>query len=117
MSPVKFTKSTKGKFPFSTFDFNNLQNLIENISLDIILEAKANHEFITRTGNLERSIKNTIKLGKNKIISRFILDNMIANYGKYIHNGFKSWKPDKFLENSFNHHVKNLKQLLKQKIK
>lgn len=114
---IKLKKIHEDKFPFSNFGFKKLQNIIEKISLEIVLEAKANHRFISRSNNLERSIINTLIIKKNKIISNFKLDNRIANYGKYIHNGFKSWKSDLFLENAINNSVKNLKQLIKQKIK
>ena len=103
--------------PFSKFGFEKLVNVLENISLDIVLEAKASHRFTSRSNNLERSIRNRIEQKHNKIISFFTLDNRIANYGKYIHEGFRSWKPDPFLFNAIDNKTKNLKKLITQKVK
>jgi hypothetical protein len=115
--PVNIKKIQRGSVPFSRFGFKKLKDTIEKVSLDIVLEAKAQHRFTARTGNLERSIKNRVTAEANKILSIFELDNKIANYGKFIHNGFRSWKPDPFLEDSFNKHIKRLKKLLKDKMK
>ncbi len=114
---ITFKKIKSIEIPFSRFSFKKLQGLVEKISLDIVLEAKANHRFESRTNQLERSISNNIKTSKHKILSTFFLDDRIANYGKYIHGGFKSWKPDPFLEDAFDKHIKLLKQLIRQKMK
>jgi hypothetical protein len=95
--PIKFKKVYQGHIPFSKLKFNDLVKLVENVSFDIVIEAKRTHRFKAQTGNLERSVKNNIETKQNRIISIFQLDNKIANYGKYIHNGFRSWKPDPFL--------------------
>jgi len=113
---VKFKKIKQDPFPFSKFGFKKLQNLVENISLDIVLEAKAHHKFEPRSGDLERSVMNHIKISKNKIISVFKLEDRIADYGKWIHGGFHSWKADKFLEKPFEKKTKQLKKLIKQKM-
>ena len=115
--PVIIRKIQSGSIPFSRFGFRKLKDTIEKVSMDIVLEAKAHHRFESRSNNLEKSIKNKIKTGANKISSSFYFDNRIANYGKFIHEGFKSWKPDKFLEDSFNKHINMLKKLLKNKMK
>ena len=115
--PVRIRKIQSGSVPFSRFGFRKLKETVEKVSKDIILEAKAQHRFTARSGNLERSIKNQIKAEPNKILSIFHLDHRIANYGKFIHEGFKSWKPDKFLEDSFNKHINMLKKALKNKMK
>ena len=68
-----------------------LKKSLQNITLD----AKRNHRFITRTGNLERSVKFRVI---NKESGQVYIDNGTAPYGKFIHDGFKSWAPDPFLE-------------------
>ena len=103
--------------PFSKFGFDKLVKVLENLSLDIVIEAKANHRFTSRSNNLERSIKYRIVQSPNKIQSIFSLDNRIANYGKFIHEGFRSWKPDPFLFNAIDNKTKNLKKLITQKVK
>lgn len=89
--------------------FNRLPRAFKDDSFAIIsegmtnaaLEAKASHRFVSRSGNLERSIIPEVKQTRNNIIGRVYLKDSIANYGKYIHNGFRSWKPDPFLEKAF----------------
>lgn len=112
----------KGSIPFSKFSLDKLVKVIENLSLDIVLEAKTNHRFRSRSNYLERSIKYRLEQKKTILQSIFFLDNRIANYGKYIHRGlyypnFKSWKPDPFLLDAIDRKVKNLKQLIIQKMK
>ena len=115
---VKVKKnSTQFKVPFDKFEFKKLSALVEKLSLDIVIEAKANHRFTSRSNNLERSIKNRISYKPNRIISTFSLDNRIANYGKYIHKGFRSWKPDPFLKDAFDNKTKNLKRLISMKMR
>ena len=56
--------------------------------------AQQRHRFTRRTGKLERSIRTeTTKDG-----GTVYLDEGIANYGKYVHQGFGSWSADKFLD-------------------
>lgn len=115
--PVNVTKVQQKVRPFSKFAFQKLLAVIENVSLDIVLEAKAHHRFEPRSGNLEKSIRNVISVDQGKITSTFDLNDRIANYGNRIHRGFKTWKPDPFLENAFNSKIKSLKKLIKEKIK
>lgn len=114
---VKFKKVFQGKIPFSRFDFVKLKGLVENISIDIVKDANRQHRFKPQSGNLERSIKYRISITPKRIISFLFLDNRIANYGKYIHNGFKSWKPDPFLFNAVENKIKTLKTFIKLKMK
>jgi len=59
-------------------------------------DARRNHRFITRSGNLERSVQvdNPILFQK---IGRVFLDIGIALYGSRIHRGFGTWRMDLFL--------------------
>lgn len=114
---VKFKKIHESKIPFSKFGFKKLKGVVEKLSLEIVLEAKAVHRFTSRSNNLERSVKNTISTTPKSITSNFKLDERIANYGKYIHRGFRSWKPDPFLKNAIDNKVKLLKRLIRLKMK
>ena len=115
---IKVKKNTnKFKVPFDRFEFKKLSALVEKLSLDIVLEAKANHRFTSRSNALERSIRTRMNYKPNRIISTFSLDNRIANYGKYIHKGFRSWKPDPFLKDAFDNKTKNLKRLISMKMR
>ena len=107
-----FKKVKSYRLPDGDRFFSKVSNFIEKISLDILLEAKQIHRFKARTGNLERSIKNQIRKTDKSIVSRFHFDGRVANYGKFIHNGFHSWKPDPFLENSFDKHNKLIQKTI-----
>ena len=48
------------------------------------------------TGNLNRSV--TVQIDPSGMIGEVGLDPDKAYYGKFIHEGFKSWKPDRFLD-------------------
>jgi len=57
--------------------------------------ARANHRFVTRSADLERSIQT--ETGKVLKEGKVFLDRGIAIYGRRIHDGFFSWKADRFL--------------------
>lgn len=59
-------------------------------------EARLNHRYKTRSGNLERNTTSELFRGK-QLASRVFVNDERAEYGKYIHGGFKTWSPDKFL--------------------
>lgn len=89
--------------------------IISNGMVETTLDAKANHRFTARSGNLERSIIPEVIRTNDNIIGMVFLKDEIALYGKYIHNGFRSWRPDPFLKNSAETHFEIIKQKLKQK--
>lgn len=66
---------------------------------DVAARANMFHRFTTRSGNLERSVKT--KVSNSGFTGTIRLEPGIASYGKYIHEGFKRWKPDQFLYSSF----------------
>lgn len=76
---------------------NDAFEIISNGMTDTVLEAKATHRFTARSGNLERSVISEMKRSDKDIQGSVLLKDSIALYGKYIHNGFKSWSPDPFL--------------------
>ena len=63
------------------------------------VSAKQNHRFKTRSGDLLRSVQSGVE---DMGLSGFVeLNDAIAEHGKYIHDGFKSWAPDPFVEQAF----------------
>lgn len=60
--------------------------------------AKKNHRYNHRTGNLKRSTRFWV----NKSISRvrLYISEQQAHYGKYVHEGHGTWKPDRFIDNA-----------------
>jgi len=83
---------------------DELDEKFDKIAADIATDAKNHHRFITRTGALEESV--TAEYTGNTV--RAYLDESIAPYGKYVHDGQRSWAPDPFLENAFTKHVRDI---------
>jgi hypothetical protein len=62
--------------------------------VDSIAEyAQENHRFDSQTGNLISAIKSEMY----GLSGRVYIDDYIADYGKYVHDGFKTWAPDTFV--------------------
>jgi len=68
-----------------------------DISNRLLLTAKNDHRFTSRSGRLISAIK--IKGSLDKGLELY-LDENIADYGRYVHDGQKSWKRDSFIEHS-----------------
>ena len=58
-------------------------------------EASRTHRFRVRSNNLVRSI--TPRVSRNGLQVLVELNEGVAKYGRFIHDGFKSWAPDQFL--------------------
>lgn len=58
--------------------------------------SKPFHRFDSRTGSLVRSV--AARVYDQGLTGSVELRNEIAEYGKYIHEGFKSWAPDPFID-------------------
>lgn len=66
--------------------------------------AQEEHRYEHRTGTLKSATKSTsYSTATKKIISSYI-DDGIADYGKYISKGFKSWEPDPFISDAIQNH-------------
>jgi len=73
-----------------------VNNQIEADAIVTISQARQQHRFTTRTGNLVKSTK--YKMSRRDSAVNFYIDNAKAVYGKFIHEGFKSWRPDRYLQ-------------------
>lgn len=76
---------------------DNLQHEVSQVMREQMEQteeyARNNHRFESRTGTLESAIVGT---SDNLDGSLFIDDNQ-APYGKYVHDGQRSWAPDPFI--------------------
>lgn len=59
--------------------------------------AETHHRFNSRTGTLVNSIRTDIY----ELSGRLYIDDMLCHYGKYVHNGQRSWAPDQFIYDAF----------------
>jgi len=81
---------------------------IDQISDKIIKEAKTSHRFKSRTGNLVEATKKELGIDRDSLKAIYKIDDVKAPYGKYIHEGFKSWAADKYLENAVERNKKEI---------
>jgi len=70
-----------------------LRTAIKEWLTSVQVEARLVHRYTTRTAALDRSIQ--AKMEKDGGV--VYLEEGIARYGQYIHEGFKRWAPDPFL--------------------
>lgn len=59
----------------------------------ITRRAKILHRFRSRTGNLVSAIESEMY----GLSGRVYIDDMLAPYGKFVHNGQRTWAPDPFI--------------------
>jgi hypothetical protein len=71
----------------------------------VLEESRNTHRFVTRTGMLDRS-QQMRQLAPMSVED--YLDEGIASYGVYVHEGHHSWPPDQFLYDSFNRHIDSI---------
>jgi hypothetical protein len=65
---------------------------------EIVRTAKKDHRYTHRTRNLEKSTLTNDAMPP--LTAEGHLDDGIAFYGKFIHQGFRTWSPDQFLYNA-----------------
>jgi HK97 gp10 family phage protein len=71
-------------------------------------QARTSHRYKTRTGNLVRATRAQSIKGA---LQAYIDDNL-AKYGKYIHEGFRSWAPDPFLGRAIESNLNKIDDIL-----
>lgn len=72
--------------------------------------AKILHRFRSRTGNLVSAIESELY----GLSGRVYIDDMVAPYGKFVHNGQRSWAPDPFVYDAVSELEDELSTALKQ---
>ena len=71
-------------------------------------EARDNHRYQSRTGNLRAA---TIARSYSGKVQAMINDAK-AKYGKYVHSGQRSWPPDPFIDNAINNNLDHIDELI-----
>jgi hypothetical protein len=85
-----------------------------NTSADIIKRAKMVHRFNSITNNLENATQSMV--AKNGLGVKFFIDDQKARYGKYIHEGFKSWGRDPYLRTQVENNIGKLTDAVEKAI-
>lgn len=89
-----------------------IEESYKEIGLLITEYAKNHHRYKNRSGKLTDSI--AYNLGK-QVVNCYI-DDSKAPYGKFIYFGFKSWLPDKFIEEAINNNLQNITDIITKNI-
>jgi hypothetical protein len=75
----------------------NMQNEVSQVMREQMEQteeyARNNHRFETQTGTLESAISSVT----DEISGELFVDENVAPYGKYVHDGQRSWAPDQFI--------------------
>ena len=72
-------------------------------------DAKGNHRYKNKSANLRSATMSRVT-GRNSI--KTYIDDARADYGKFIHDGFKSWSPDKFVTKAVDKNDKKVRELI-----
>ena len=81
---------------------------VEDATELVTIQAKNNHRFNSRSGNLERSIKAELR----DLDSFAFVDDSQAVYGKWIHDGFRTWAPDEFMTDALERKKQEILRLI-----
>ena len=76
---------------------SRLESALKEQADTIEKQARTVHRYQKRTGKLQQA---TVAEATRSEITGY-LDEGIAHYGKYVHDGQRSWAPDPFLDNAF----------------
>lgn len=77
-------------------------------------DARLHHRFTTRSGNLDRSV--STRVTRSGFSGKTFLNDRLAKYGKFIHNGTRKLKPDKFLYEAFDRRKSELVENINRSI-
>lgn len=69
-------------------------------------DAKRVHRHQRRTGKLERSIK----VRRTNDGGSILIDDTSCDYGKFVHRGQRSWKPDEFVFETYGRNERSFDQ-------
>jgi hypothetical protein len=75
---------------------DEIEGALDKTFTKIADEARIVHRFKTRTGRLKSAVQTEVQ----GYSARAFINDGLAPHGKYIHDGFKSWAPDPFLEDA-----------------
>jgi hypothetical protein len=99
---------------------NELPVTLQEFANAVTIEARGIHEFQTRTGNLERSIQNTVD-ASNLSMRVFINPDLVTtssgwNYAVIQHDGSKWIDRNPFVYNAFENHLVDFNNQIKEQI-
>lgn len=102
---IKLVKEPKNYSP--EID-SGIQNGLIEVQPLLQQTIQTNHKYINRTGRLQ----NASKVDISKFNVKAYIDDRIAKYGKYIHDGTKHISPDPFIANAIENNKEKIKQTI-----
>jgi len=72
--------------------------------------ARSSHRFMAQSGNLERSVSTDIS--SDGLKGEIFVDRGQAIYGRRIHEGWGTWQPDRFIDQSMERNDAEIHQIL-----
>ena len=91
---------------------NAISEAIKQAAPLIQNEARSNHRYKSHTGNLIRATK----VQTTKTLAKAYIDDSMAKYGKYIHDGKGRWAPDPFLDNAIQSNLDKIDSIIANSI-
>ena len=74
-----------------------VQDNFEKVNIKAVYYARRYHRYKKRTGNLARATDSK----QEGMVNTLYINDSMAPYGEYVHDGQRSWAPDKFLLKAF----------------
>lgn len=88
----------------------------KQISTLITKTARNDHRYNHRTGKLRSATMSKTIESKTKLIIDSYINDGIAPYGKYIHNGTGTWAADPFIDDSIKKNWNKINEIIKKHI-
>ena len=116
---VNVTSNIPKKLPANMAKVRQRLRIAMKKTLQVIQrDARRVHRFKAASGHLDKSI--STKASNDGQKGSIFIDDSIAPYGNYVHDGQRTWKPDQFVYKSAKRHsdliVKNILKIFKEVI-
>jgi len=96
----------------STCSQTTIRNVVYPYLSAVQTTARRRHRYTRRTGRLAESVQ----ISTDQKGGYVYLDSAMANYGKYVHDGQRSWAPDQFLYDAAMSEEKTLEVLIEREL-
>lgn len=74
-----------------------LNRALAKVFMDMSVDAKYQHRYTVRTGNLQKATHAEVK----ELTGELSISDIKAHYGVYVHQGHHTWSPDQFVYKAF----------------
>jgi len=99
-----YEDATRALTEFSKDIKDEVEAVLEETFKKVVKEAQSVHRFRNRSGRLVSAVQAEIK----GYTARAFIDDGLAPYGGFIHDGFKTWAPDPFLADAFQRNASSI---------